>query len=62
MDVHRDSVAACVRVRGPRGGVASEKERFATTTTELARLGDWLAERQVTLVRSCDGFLSGFSV
>ena len=50
LDVHRDSVAACVRMTGPRGGVVSEKERFATTTTELARLAGWLAERQVTLV------------
>jgi transposase len=50
LDVHRDSVAGCVRVTGPRGGVSSEKERFATTTTELARLRDWLADRQVALV------------
>ena len=50
LDVHRDSVAACVRMRGPRGAVANEKERFATTTTELARLAGWLAERRVTLV------------
>jgi transposase len=50
LDVHRDSVAACVRMRGPRGAVANEKERFATTTTELARLRDWLADRRVTLV------------
>ena len=50
LDVHRDSVAVCVRTAGPRGGVANEKERFATTTSELARLAGWLAERQVTLV------------
>ena len=46
LDVHRDSVAVCVRVTGPRGGVADEKERFATTTAELARLAGWLAERR----------------
>jgi transposase len=50
LDVHRDSVAVCVRMTGSRGGVANEKERFATTTTELARLAGWLADRQVTLV------------
>jgi transposase len=50
LDVHRDSVAGCVRMTGPQGGVSSEKERFATTTTELARLRDWLADRHVTLV------------
>src|SRR5215217_6259668 len=41
LDVHRDVVAACVRVAGPRGGVATEKERFQTTTVALERLGGW---------------------
>ena len=50
MDVHRDVVAACVRVAGPRGGVATEKERFQTTTVALERLGGWLADCQVSLV------------
>jgi transposase len=50
LDVHRDSVAVCVRVTGPRGGAGVEKERFATTTAALARLREWLAERQVSLV------------
>jgi len=38
LDVHRDRVAVCVRVTGPRGGAGVEKERFATTTAALARL------------------------
>lgn len=50
LDVHRDSVAVCVRVTGPRGGAGIEKERFATTTAALARLREWLADRQVSLV------------
>jgi transposase len=50
LDVHRDVVAACVRVAGPRGGVATEKERFQTTTAALERLGGWLADRRVSLV------------
>ena len=50
LDVHRDVVAACVRVPGPRGGVVGEKKRFVTTTVELVRLRDWLVDRQVTLV------------
>jgi hypothetical protein len=50
LDVHRDVVATCVRVAGPRGGVATEKERFQTTTVALERLGGWLADRQVSLV------------
>jgi transposase len=50
LDVHRDVVAACVRVAGPRGGVVTEKERFQTTTVALERLGGWLADRRVSLV------------
>ncbi len=50
LDVHRDSVAACVRLPGPRGGVVADKERFTTTTAGLGRLAGWLAERRVTLV------------
>jgi len=50
LDVHRDVVAACVRMAGPRGGMVTEKERFQTTTAALTKLGDWLAERQVSLV------------
>src|SRR6266516_2554818 len=50
LDVHRDSVAACVRLPGPRGGVVADKQRFTTTTAGLGRLADWLAARQVALV------------
>jgi transposase len=50
LDVHRDVVAVCVRVPGPRGGTVTEKERFQTTTAALGRLGDWLADRTVSLV------------
>jgi hypothetical protein len=48
LDVHRDSVAACAQVPGPRGGVRLDKERFATTTAGVAQLAVWLAERGVT--------------
>jgi transposase len=50
LDVHRDEVAACVRMAGPRGGVHVEKARFTTTTGGLAVLAGWLAEHEVTLV------------
>ena len=50
LDVHRDSVVACFRRRGPKGGVVREKERFTTTTAGLQVLDAWLAERQVQLV------------
>jgi transposase len=50
LDVHRDSVVACFRQLGPRGGIVREKERFKTTTAGLQVLEAWLAERQVQLV------------
>lgn len=50
MDVHRDSVTACCRHLGPKGGVVHEKNRFTTTTAGLAVLADWLGERQIELV------------
>ena len=50
LDVHHDDAVACFRRPGPRGGVAFEKERFATTTGGLTVPEVWLAERQVELV------------
>lgn len=50
LDVHRDSVTACFRHRGPRGGVIRQKEQFTTTTAGLSVLAAWLADRQVELV------------
>ena len=49
LDVHRDTVAVCVRTPGPRGGVNTEKARFDTTAGGLAGLAHWLAERGVAL-------------
>ena len=43
LDVHRDTVAACVRTPGPRGGAQTEKARFDTTAGGLAALAEWLA-------------------
>src|SRR3954449_7621042 len=50
LDVHRDSVAACARVPGPRRGVVTDKRQFATTTTQLAQLAAWLEEHGVAVV------------
>jgi transposase len=50
LDVHRDSVAVCVRVPGRRRGVATHRQRFATTTGGLAQLAAWLDEHAVTVV------------
>jgi transposase len=49
LDVHRDTVAVCVRTPGPRGGVHTEKARFDTTTGGLGGLAGWLAGREVAL-------------
>ncbi|MGD0085067.1 MAG: IS110 family transposase [Acidimicrobiales bacterium] len=50
LDVHRDSVSACARTPGRRGGNHVEKARFATTTAGLVELGMWLAEQDVAVV------------
>ncbi len=50
LDVHRDSVSACARVPGRRGGTSVDKARFATTTCGLAELADWLAGHRVSVV------------
>ena len=50
LDVHRDTVMACARMPDGRGGRREEVTEFATTTSQLLALADWLVERQVTLV------------
>jgi transposase len=50
LDVHKDSVTACVRVPDGQGGRQVETRRFTTTTAGLGRMAGWLAERQVALV------------
>jgi len=49
LDVHKDSVVACVRIAEP-GGATSEVRSFGTTTSELLKLSDWLEERGCTHV------------
>ncbi len=46
LDVHRDSVAACVRVPGREQHIRA----FGTTTAELLALRDWLVAYGVTHV------------
>jgi transposase len=50
LDVHRDTVTACVRVPGPRRGTITSKERFDTTTAGLTRMCEWLRTAGVSLV------------
>jgi transposase len=45
LDVHKDSVWACVRLEG-----RELIEKFGTTVGEILRLGDWLASHDVSIV------------
>jgi transposase len=50
LDVHKDTVVACVRTPG-RGGQREQQTRtFGTMTTDLLALRDWLVAMGVTLV------------
>ncbi len=49
LDVHKDTVQACVRVPGASGREIHQHE-FGTTTRELLALQDWLSSHGVTLV------------
>jgi transposase len=49
LDVHKDSIVACVRIVAPQS-LQQHVETFGATTTELLRLSDWLAGHDVTHV------------
>jgi transposase len=50
LDIHKDSITACVRVPGEDGERLQETRTFATTTRGLLVLLDWLRSYGVTLV------------
>jgi transposase len=50
LDVHKKTVAACVRIPGPRGERDQHIRTFGTTTRELLALRDWLEAYGVTHV------------
>ena len=50
LDVHKDTVVACVRTPGPDGDRVSETRTFGTMTVELLTLRDRLVAHGVTLV------------
>ena len=50
LDVHRDTVAACVRVPGPNGRRRQEIQTFGTTAAELLALRDSLQAHGITHV------------
>ena len=50
LDVHKKTVAACMRVPGPDGKPREVVRTFGTTTHELLVLHDWLRANAVTHV------------
>ena len=50
LDVHRDSIMACVRVPKPGSERHGEVRSFGTTTSDLVTLRDWLKAHGVTHV------------
>jgi transposase len=50
LDVHKDTVVACVRMPGEDGQRRQELRRFKATTAGLVTLADWLGSYGVSLV------------
>ena len=50
LDVHKRTVVACIIVPGPGGTPRRETLAFGTMTSEIRRLGEWLAANGVTHV------------
>ena len=49
LDVHKDSVVACIRIASG-GEVVTEVQTFNTTTASLVSLSEWLATNGCTHV------------
>lgn len=50
LDVHKQTVVACVLLSGPSGPAQRQIRTFGTYTNNLLALGDWLAAQSVTHV------------
>lgn len=50
LDVHKNTVVACIIVPGPDGKLRRETQTFGTTTNEIVRLAEWLNANGVTHV------------
>ena len=50
LDVHKDTVYACVRCHPPQGAARETVRVFGTMTPDVLALSDWLAEQGVTHV------------
>jgi transposase len=49
LDVHKDTVVACIRRMSVDGEAHEQVRTFGTTTAALLELGDWLVEQQVPI-------------
>lgn len=49
LDVHKDSVVACVRLVGGDGRLTQEVRSFGTTSRAILQLGDWLERHGVSI-------------
>ena len=50
IDVHKDTLTACLRRVDANGHVSKEGREFATTYTSLLALSDWLVEQHCPVV------------
>jgi transposase len=50
LDVHKETVVACVLLTAANGKVSKQVRTFATTTSGLQDLANWLSSQQVTHV------------
>ncbi len=50
LDVHKQTVVACVLLTAAKGSVSKQVRTFATTTASLQELADWLSSQGVTHV------------
>ena len=50
LDVHKETIAACVRIGGRSGRASQHVQTFRTTAADLVILRDWLAAHGVTHV------------
>lgn len=50
LDVHKETVVACLMITSSNGKVSKEVRTFATTTAGLLALADWLKSQDVTHV------------
>ena len=50
MDVHKDSVTACLLVINQSGALQTKKRQFGTMTRDLRELASWLASEGVQAI------------